>query len=213
MRRPIVPALAILAAFAAPAMAQESGGIALAPHIARGPTGLARPMPFVLPGITASDVQASLKATDRSTRHQAMIARLRGNAGYLGGFAFGAPLAASVQPMPQIPLAPDPGFGPSDGSGYGSDWHGPSGGRGSRQIVVNQVDVTTFQGPVVVGNNNSVQQQIASGSGPIALQQVMGQPGASGTGGAVNAIGPNGNVIQRAPGAARPHPARVPGLR
>jgi hypothetical protein len=45
--RPIIPALAVLAAFAAPAVAQESGGIALAPQMARGPTGLARLPSFV----------------------------------------------------------------------------------------------------------------------------------------------------------------------
>ncbi len=205
--RPVIAALAVLAALAAPATAQESGGIALAPQIARGPTGLARLPSFARPGVTAADVQASMTATDRSARHQDMIARLRGDAGYLGGFAFGTPLSPSVQPVQQIPLAADPGFGSSDGSDNGGSWHG-HGGRGSRQIVVNRVDVTTFQGPVVVGNNNSVQQQTATGSGPIALQQVMSQPGASGTG-AVNTIGPSGNVLQRAPGVARRSPAHV----
>jgi hypothetical protein len=236
MRRLIIPALAALAGFIMPAVAQESGGIALAPQIARGPTGLARPLPFVLPGVTAADVQASLKATDRSARHQAMIARLRGDAGYLGGFAFGMPLSPSVQPMQRVPAATEPGFAVSDGSGYGGDaglsdglgygggpgvpdgsgygdhWHRHNGG-GPRQVVVNRVDVTTFQGPVVVGDHNYVQQQTASGSGPIALQQVMSQPSASGAGGAVNTIRPDGNIIQRAPGAARPHLARVAALR
>jgi hypothetical protein len=151
--------------------------------------------------MTAADMQASLKATDRSARDQDMITRLRGDAGYLGGFSFGSPLSASVQPTQQAPF---------DGSGYGGHQHGHGGRRGPRQVVVNRVDVTTFQGPVVVGNNNSVQQQTASGSGPIALQQVMSRPGASGTGGAVNTIGSNGNIIQRAPGAARSRPAHVP---
>jgi hypothetical protein len=232
-RRSIIPALTVLASFSMPALAQESGGIALAPQIARGPTGLARPLPFVLPGVTAADVQASLKATDRSTLHQNMIARLRGDAGYLGGFSFGTPLSASVQPMQRVPVATDPGFGVPEGSGYGGDpgfldgsgngggpgipdasgngghRHHHGGWGGSKQIVVNRVDVTTFQGPVVVGNNNNVQQQTATGSGPIALQQVMAQPRTAEAAGAVNTIGPGGSIVQRAPGAVRSRPAHI----
>jgi hypothetical protein len=219
--RLIVPALAVLAAFATPAAAQDRGGITLAPQNARGPTGLARMLPFVPFAVSAADVQASLKATDHSARHQEMIAHLRGDAGYLGGFAFGRPLSASVQPIPRVQLAPEPDFGYADGQGYGGDpgyADGPGGGgrRGPRQIVLNQIDVTTYQGPVVIGSNNNVQQQTANGSGPIALQQVLSQAGASGTGGnghadriplslggAVNAIDANGRVVQRVPGAAR----------
>lgn len=218
--RLIVPALAAFAAFATPAAAQERGGITLAPQNARGPTGLARMLPFVPFAVSAADVQASLKATDHSARHQEMIAHLRGDAGYLGGFAFGRPLSASVQPVPRVQLAPEPDFGFADG-GYGgdpgyADGSSYDGRRGPRQIVLNRIDVTTYQGPVVIGNNNNVQQQTANGSGPIALQQVLSQAGASGTagnghadriplslGGAVNAIDANGRIVQRAPGAAR----------
>ena len=222
--RLIVPTLAALAAFATPAAAQDKGGITLAPQNARGPTGLARMLPFVPFAVSAADVQASLKATDHSARHQEMVARVRGDAGYLGGFAFGRPLSASVQPIPRVQLAPEPDFGFVDGQGYGGEYYGGdpgytdgSGGRrGPRQIVLNQIDVTTYQGPVVIGNNNNVQQQTANGSGPIALQQVLSQAGASGTGGngradrvplslggAVNAIDANGRIVQRAPGVAR----------
>ncbi len=216
--RLIVPALAVLAALATPAAAQESGGIVLAPQNARGPTGLARMLPFVPFAVSAADVQASLKATDHSARHQEMIAHLRGDAGYLGGFAFGRPLSASVQPVPRVQSAPEPDFGFADGQGYGGDPGYADGSgrgrRGPRQIVLNQIDVTTYQGPVVIGNNNNVQQQTANGSGPIALQQVLSQAGGAGTadhahrvplslGGAVNAIDANGRIVQRAPGAAR----------
>ena len=202
--RLIVPALAVLASLATPAAAQESGGLTLAPRNARGPTGLARMLPFVPNAVSAADVQASLKATDHSARHQEMIAHLRGDAGFLGGFAFGRPLSASVQPIQRVPLAPEPDFGTADGQGHG-------GRRRPRQIVLNQ----TFEGPVVIGDNNNVQQQIANGSGPIALQQVLSQSAASGTagGGAVNVVGADGRIVQQAPGAARFHPAHGAGPR
>ncbi len=222
--RLIVPALAVLAAFATPAAAQDKGGITLAPQNARGPTGLARMLPFVPFAVSAADVQASLKATDHSARHQEMVARVRGDAGYLGGFAFGRPLSASVQPVPRVQLAPEPDFGFLDGQYYGGDpgyADGSGGRRGPRQIVLNQIDVTTYQGPVVIGDNNNVQQQTANGSGPIALQQVLSQVGASGTGGngradrtplslggAVNAIDANGRIVQHAPAVVR-SPAHV----
>ncbi len=202
--RLIVPALAVLASLATPAAAQESGGLTLAPRNARGPTGLARMLPFVPNAVSAADVQASLKATDHSARHQEMIAHLRGDAGFLGGFAFGRPLSASVQPIQRVPLAPEPDFGTADGQGYG-------GRRRPRQIVLNQ----TFEGPVVIGDNNNVQQQTANGTGPIALQQVLSQSAASGTagGGAVNVVGADGRIVQQAPGAARFHPAHGAGPR
>ncbi len=208
--RLIVPALAVLAAFATSAAAQDRGGITLAPQNARGPTGLARMLPFVPFAVSAADVQASLRATDHSARHQEMVARVRGDAGYLGGFAFGRPLSASVQPVQRVQIAPEPDFGFADGQYYSddpgyADGSGRGGRRGPRQIVLNQIDVTTYQGPVVIGNNNNVQQQTANGSGPIALQQVLSQAGASGAtpSGAVNAIDANGRVVQRAPGVAR----------
>ena len=213
--RLIVPALAVLASLATPAAAQESGGLTLAPRNARGPTGLARMLPFVPNAVSAADVQASLKATDHSARHQEMIAHLRGDAGFLGGFAFGRPLSASVQPIQRVPLAPEPDFGSADGQGYGGDpAYGDGSGHGRRrprQIVLNQ----TFEGPVVIGDNNNVQQQIANGSGPIALQQVLSQSAASGTagGGAVNVVGADGRIVQQAPGAARFHPAHGAGPR
>jgi hypothetical protein len=219
MRRLIIPILTILAGFTVPALAQETGGLALSPRMARGPTGIAQPLPFVPPGITAADVQASLKATDRSALHQSMIARLRGDAGYLGGFSFGQPLSLSVQPWQRFAGTTDPGlgvlgnggdagafWGPDDGSGNGSGYVRHY-GRRPRQVIVNEFD--TFQGPVVIGNNNNVQQQTATGSGPIALQQVLNQSGASGTG-ATNVISPDGNIVQQAPGTA--HPRRNHGV-
>ena len=50
---PRMVAVLLVLAFAWPAAAQEAGGLALAPGVGQGPTGLARPLPFVLPSIGA----------------------------------------------------------------------------------------------------------------------------------------------------------------
>lgn len=181
--RTIFPILAVLA-MAAPAAAQEAGGLALAPGTNGGPVGLARPLPFVRPPfLTARDLQGGITAADRQAQHQNMITKLRGDAGFLAGFSFGTPLAASRQQVQTLP--DDAGFGFRRRHGHGD---GP--------IIINN------EGPLAltVGNGNVVQQQSSSGSGPIAQQQVATTPlaGSSG-GGATNVVTPNGNIIQRSP--------------
>ena len=172
-------ALLLLIATALPAMAQDAGGLRLAPGLNGGPVGLARPLPLTrAPLVTARDLQGGMTPADRQALNQSMISRVRGDAGYLGGFAFGAARTASRQPV--------------------QDWGADAGnGRGHRRpqpIVINN------NGPlaVTVGNGNLVQQQSASGPGPIAQQQVA-TPGGAG-GGALNLVSGGGNIIQRAPG-------------
>lgn len=178
MHRLLLPALA-LAALATPAMAQDTGGLELSPRVGRGPTGLARPLLNALPSITAADIQSSLKATDRTSVHQGMVARVRGDGGYLEGFAFGQPLAPSVQR-------------PWRGGGY----LGEGDGYGGEGIVV----VNKFQAPVAItnGNGNVVQLQTANAGGPAAQQQVVtaGNNQHVQSGGAVNVITGDGNVVQ-----------------
>jgi hypothetical protein len=175
------------------AVAQDAGGLRLAPGGGAGPVGLARALPFTpMPFVTARDIQAQAMPADRSAKHQQMIAGLRGDAGFLGGFSFGTPRAASRQP---VQVAQDEGFF-DEGTGFGfesgSGSHG--GRRGARPIIINN------QGPlaVTVGNGNLVQQQSATGPGPIAQQQVATTGGASG-GGALNLVTGGGNIVQRAP--------------
>jgi hypothetical protein len=191
-----------LIALAVPAMAQESGGLRISAAAGTGPHGLAQLLPQVRTLVTAADVQGGMTAADRQALHQDMITRLRGDPGFLSGFSFGQPLAASRQPLPQSvgsgfwsgpghhhhhggdqALATDPAS-PVQGTGTGA-------GRSRRSpIIINN------QGPlaVTVGNGNVVQQQSANGSGPIALQQVANSPGR-----AVNVASGGGNVPQRAP--------------
>jgi hypothetical protein len=183
-RRTLVAVLALLA-LGAPAMAQETGGLRLAPGLNGGPVGLARPLPSTrMPLMTAHDMQNGMTAADHQAQNQDMITRLRGDPGFLSGFSFGTPLAASRQ----APVLPDD-------AGYRyRHRHGHSGGP----VIINN------DGPlaVTVGNGNVVQQQSATGSGPIAQQQVATTPsaGASG-GGATNLVTGAGNIIQRAPGS------------
>jgi hypothetical protein len=169
-----------LLTFSMPAVAQDSGGVPLAPGAKGGPVGLARPLPFTRPPlVTAHDLQNGLTPADHQATDQNTITNLRGDPGFLSGFASGTPLAASRQTLPN-----DPGY----------RQHHP---HAARPIIINN------QGPlaVTVGNGNVVQQQSATGSGPIAQQQVATTPAAgSAGGGATNLVTGAGNIVQRAPG-------------
>ena len=171
---------------ALPAMAQETGGTAIAPQfIGQGAVkGLARPLLGArTPFLTAHDVQNGMTAADHQAQNQTMISKIRGDAGFLGGFQFGQPLAASRQLAGQ-----DQGFG-FDGGFHQRHRHDP------QPIIINN------QGPLAItnGNGNLVQQQSSIGAlGPVAQQQVATTaPGSSG--GALNLITGGGNIIQRAP--------------
>lgn len=112
-----------------------------------------------------------------------MITKLRGDAGFLAGFSFVTPLAASRQRVQTF--SDDAGFGFRRQHGHGS---GP--------IIIHN------EGPmaVTVGNGNVVQQKSSSGPGPIAQQQIATTPLAGLTdGGATNLVTAGGNIIQRSP--------------
>ncbi len=184
-------AVVALMALSAPAMAQDAGGVRLAPGLNGGPVGLAKPLPYTQTYITAHDMQNGMTAADHQAKNQSMIGRLRGDSGFLAGFSMGTPLAASRQ----VPVATDDGFVQDYGDGQGGGGHRRR--HGSRPIIINN------QGPlaVTVGNGNVVQQQSATGSGPIAQQQVATTPAAgSHGGGALNLVTGGGNIIQAAPG-------------
>jgi hypothetical protein len=183
IKRALVSILA-LAALSVPAMAQDSGGVRLAPGLNGGPVGLARPLPYTRPPfVTAHELQNGMTAADHQAADQNAIAQVRGDPGFLSGFAFGTPLAASRQPLP---------------ASYDGGGHRRRRGQGSHTTIINN------GGPlaVTVGDGNVIQQQSANGAGPIAQQQVATVPGgASHGGGATNLISGSGNIIQRAPGA------------
>ena len=95
MRRPLMLGLVLATVVAGSATAQEAGGVLIAPGATAGLSGLARLPDPVFPGLAAQGLEAGTAPADRQARHQAMIARLRGDPGYLAGFAFGQPLAPS----------------------------------------------------------------------------------------------------------------------
>ena len=179
-------ALAIVALpwLALPALAQDSGGLRLGAGVGTGPTGLAKPLPYVRPPfMTAQDMQNGMTSSDHQAKNQSMITALRGDPGFLSGFSMGTPLAASRQ-------------GQGQGQGYPNDygWHRRH--HGEQPIVINN------EGPLAItnGNGNVVQLQSANGSGPIALQQAATAPGGgNGGAGALNLVTGSGNIVQRAP--------------
>ena len=196
MRRALIPSLFLLAAaaMAVPAAAQESGGLGLSPEAlaAGGPRGLARPLPYTFPNFTAADLQTMPSPAERRARHQGMIAKVRGDGGYLDGFAFGQPIAASRR---KPPPPPEPVFMPVFVD--------------QRTEVFNQFDAPVA---VTMGNNNVVLQQGSNGSGgPSAQQQVVtvggrsarGANGAVAGGGATNMVTADGNIIQSSSGRRR----------
>jgi len=195
MRRSLLLGLALAATFAGSSAAQEAGGIAVAPEAVGGLSGLARLPDPVFPGVAAQSLEAGTAPADRQAGHQAMIARLRGDPGYLGGFAFGQPLA----PSRMLPLAAPP-FGVA----------GPGG------LVLQQpVVIDNFGGPIAVANGDgNVIQQATAGSGTVGQQQIANLGGAPPAAGTTNLVG-DGNIVQRAPaggrrGAGRRHDPRRP---
>jgi hypothetical protein len=188
MRRSLLLGLALAATFAGSSAAQEAGGIAVAPEAVGGLSGLARLPDPVFPGVAAQGLEAGMVPADRQAGHQAMIARLRGDPGYLGGFAFGQPLA----PSRMLPLAAPP-FGL-----VGPGLAGPGG------LVLQQpVVIDNFGGPIAVANGDgNVIQQATAGSGTVGQQQIANLGGAPSAAGAANLVG-DGDVVQRAPAGRR----------
>lgn len=105
MRQGLTFCLCLLAA-ATPLAAQEAGGVAVEPAAMAGLSGLAQLPAYVYPGATATDIQGSVPAASRSANHRAMIAKVRGDGGFLDGFAFGKPQALSRTPAGP-PLVPN----------------------------------------------------------------------------------------------------------
>ena len=183
IKQALLPIIAVMA-LSVPAMAQDSGGVPLAPGVHGGPKGLARLLPFVpQPFVTAHDLQNGMTAADHQAANQNAITQLRGDPGFLSGFSMGTPLAASRQVQSSQAFPDDGGYS------YRRHHHG------NGPIIINN------EGPlaVTVGNGNVVQQQSAKGSGPIAQQQVATAPSGGSAGGALNLVSGAGNIIQRAP--------------
>jgi hypothetical protein len=170
--RIILPVLALVA-LGTPAMAQDTGGLNLSAKIGRGPSGLARPLLSArTPFITAQQAQNGMTASDHQAANQNAIGALRGDGGFLSGFQFGTPLAASRQ-QPQTQTVDDGGYWQRHGH-----HHDP------QTVIINN------GGPLAItsGTGNVVQQSVAQGPGPAAQQQIVSLGGSS-AGGATNVAG------------------------
>lgn len=205
MSRSLLLALALAAAAGGTAAAQEAGGVRPSPGAAAGPVGLTQPLPVVYQAFTPADLHQGYTATmaghvgvgaaNRQAAHRDRVARLRGDGGYLDGFFFGQPMAGSRLPPPP-PLEPIFNY-----------------------VALQPVLIDNFGGPIAItsGDGNVVQQQSASGPGPIAQQQVAtvsrrangdhegsaGGHAISPEQGGINLVTGRGNIIQRAPAYGR----------
>jgi hypothetical protein len=131
-------------------------------------------------------------AAQRRQQHQDLIARVRGDGGFLDGFSQGQPLATSRQrPLPgPVPVLADPPI--------------------VEQIFAPTINRTTvrnrFEAPVAIttGDNNLVLQQGSQSGGTNAQQQVVNIGGNARPGGASNVVTPSGTVLQQAGGDSAP---------
>ncbi|QCO14319.1 hypothetical protein D3869_03240 [Azospirillum brasilense] len=116
---PLLSGLAALALLGGTAAAQDAGGFSVNPQLGAAvgmSMGMGMGMPPLLPrqpvfvnatrrgappGATVTNPNVSRQAT-----HQQAIAKIRGDAGFLGGFNKGQALAASRQPPPE-PIVPN----------------------------------------------------------------------------------------------------------
>jgi len=116
---PLLSGLAALALLGGTAAAQDAGGFSVNPQLGAAvgmSMGMGMGMPPLLPrqpvfvnatrrgappGATVTNPNVSRQAT-----HQQAIAKIRGDAGFLGGFNKGQALAASRQPPPE-PILPN----------------------------------------------------------------------------------------------------------
>lgn len=116
---PLLSGLAALALLGGTAAAQDAGGFSVNPQLGAAvgmSMGMGMGMPPLLPRqpvfVNAAQRGAPPGATvtnpnvSRQAKHQQAIAKIRGDAGFLGGFNKGQALAASRQPPPE-PIVPN----------------------------------------------------------------------------------------------------------
>lgn len=175
MNRTALLSLAVTAALCAvlptPGAAQSAGGLQVA-----GPGMGAMLQPEFPLGAplhrNPADVKAVNPARTRDATHQSSIAAIRGDAGYLGGFFRGQPLAASRQPPPEFAM---PDFltiieAPFIQNNYGSPVSVDTNGA---PATINAKDspVAVNSGSGTVEQTNNV--NVAAGTGNVAVQEVV----------------------------------------
>jgi hypothetical protein len=166
-------AAALFAMWSATAAAQQVGGMpVMGPGM--GPLPL-QPEPIMAGPLhqTPSDIKAANPARARSARHQQAITAIRGDAGFLGGFFHGQPLAPSRQPPPDLAM---PDFvtiidAPFIQNNFGSPVSVATDGPATINADHSPVAVNSGSGKQVQKVDSAV--NIATGTGNTAKQQVV----------------------------------------
>lgn len=177
----IRPRLAALALFAlcSPAAAQQVGGLSVAGP-GMGPMPLQPDLGIGAPlRETPADIKAANPARGRSATHQEAIAKIRGDAGFLGGFVQGQPLAPSRQPPLEFP---EPAFftfveAPVIVNSFGSPVSIDASGAAAPVVNASDSPVAINTGPGSLEQNNDSAVNIATGSGNVAQQTVVKKSG------------------------------------
>lgn len=165
--------LAVLALCTTAAAAQQVGGMPVAGP-GMGPLPL-QPEPIMAGALhqTPSDVKSANPARTREARAQQSIAAIRGDAGFLGGFFHGQPVAASRQPPP--PELPMPDFltvieAPFIQNNFGSPVSVAT--QGPATINAQDSPVAVNAGPGKLEQKVDSAVNIAAGTGNVATQKV-----------------------------------------
>lgn len=165
-------AAAALALWSTAAAAQQVGGMPVAGP-GMGPLPL-QPEPTLVgaPHQAPTDVKAANPARARQARHQTSIAAIRGDAGFLGGFFHGQPLAPSRQPPPDFAM---PDFvtiidAPFIQNNFGSPVSVATDGPATINAQNSPVAVNAGPGKLEQKVDSAV--NIAAGTGNTAQQQV-----------------------------------------
>lgn len=200
--RPLFTAAATLVLLSAGgAAAQDAGGIGFPTGVSAANMAQAFAQPVRMPVFTAPrritppGAMVTNPSVSRKQVHQQQIAKIRGDAGFLGGFSKGQPLAASRQPPPEfvpsftIIEAPfifnningtlDLGVGNGGGSGGGgtapdgttAGGTGATGGGVTPPVPLDGLATALANGNVTFNNVNSA-VNIAAGTGNVAVQNI-----------------------------------------
>lgn len=163
-RTSLLHGVAFLLLSAGAAVAQDAGGIGFAPggvSAANLAQAFAQPprQPVFASGIPRGAPAGAMVTNPSKSRkefHQQMIAKVRGDAGFLAGFQKGQPLAASRNPLPEIQ---------------------PSLTFIDAPFIVNNVDSSLN---IAFGEGNSTEQGVATNNGANSGGEFLGGDGSGG---------------------------------
>jgi hypothetical protein len=201
-------AIALLALFHLPASAQEAGGVAIDPEVlSSANVPVLTPPGFPFTHASGAPSPAGLpnvgSAANRQAVHQQLIARMRGDGGFLQGFVRGQPVASSRAPAgdPLVPVVINntPVFFSSEGGPLSADF-----GTGN---IVQQQAAPPPAGAVGPAGNVGQHQTVnlvpaaAPSTAPVAAPGSIGAGIRAARGGRTNITNGGGNTVIAGPNA------------